>query len=142
MPSGTCALCKTGSDDLPRGLRHPTAAPLWTLLIVGLCSIPGTELPDVPVLQFDKLVHLSLFVVFAVLWLIRRPPVGLGFVAFFGVALAIVTEPYQGWLSLGRVPDPLDAVANLVGLAIGIALGARLRRRRLETRVPQRHEAS
>lgn len=129
MPSGTCALYRTGSDDVQRGLRHPTAAPLWTLLIVGLCSIPGTELPDVPVLHLDKLVHLSLFAVFAVLWLIRRPRVGFVYVAIFGAALAIVTEPYQGWLSLGRVPDPFDAVANLVGLAIGIALGTRLRRR-------------
>lgn len=129
MPSGTCVLYSAGSDDDRRGLRHPAAAPLWTLLIVGLCSIPGTELPDVPVLQFDKLVHLSLFAVFAVLWLIRRPRVGLVYVATFGAVLAIVTEPYQGWLSLGRVPDPLDALANLVGLAIGIALGTRLRRK-------------
>jgi len=129
MPSGTCVLYRTGSDDVQRGLRHRTAAPLWTLLIVGLCSIPGTELPDVPVLHLDKLVHLSLFAMFAVLWLIRHPRVGLVYVAIFGAALAIVTEPYQGWLSLGRVPDPFDAVANLVGLAIGIALGTRLRRR-------------
>ncbi|WP_237565838.1 hypothetical protein [Ornithinimicrobium cerasi] len=43
------------------------------------------------------------------------------------VAHALVSEPLQGWLVPTRQPDPLDAVADLVGIAAGILLARTLR---------------
>ncbi len=42
---------------------------------------------------------------------------------------ALVSEPVQGWVAPSRQTDVLDAVADLVGIALGVALARALRRR-------------
>ena len=110
-------------------LGHPVLAPAWTVLILALCSIPGSELPEVKIVAADKLAHLLLFVVFALLWSWRKPLVGTAAVLLGGLALAVISELYQGWIGLGRIPDPFDAVANSAGLLLGLILFRRPKRR-------------
>lgn len=100
-------------------------AVLWTLCVIAGLSIPGQDLPQTSLLQFDKLIHVGIFVVFAWLWMraidsITRMRAGGVFA--FGVIFAIMTEIYQGMLPFERSPDPLDAMADTVGILIGIAL--------------------
>jgi VanZ family protein len=68
----------------------------------------------------DKLVHLALFAALALTG--RRaglPPVGLvvGLVVYAGLS-----EVLQGVLPLGRTADPLDALTDVVGVAVGLVV--------------------
>ncbi len=102
-----------------------TAATLWTVLILALCSIPGTELPEVDLLSADKIGHFLMFAGFGYLWswalggasrrTARR-------VFLFGLLCAVGSEIYQGILPIGRDPSAADAVANVAGLITGIFL--------------------
>lgn len=105
---------------MSRLLGHPALAPAWTVLIIALCTIPGSELPEVDVIAADKLVHAFIFAVFAVLWCRRQPRVRPLTILIGGVILAVLTEPYQGWIGLGRIPDPYDTLANTIGLLAGL----------------------
>ncbi|NET33617.1 MAG: VanZ family protein [Cyanothece sp. SIO1E1] len=99
-------------------------AAVWTALILILCSIPGNELPSVQIVSLDKFIHAGLFAVFAILWLRDRPksPQRIKWVIIGGIAYGILTEFYQDWFTVGRSADPLDAVANTIGLVLGIGL--------------------
>lgn len=95
----------------------------WTVLIVVLCTVPVSEMPaQFPPFSYDKWVHLGLFAVFAVLWLRARPGQGLA-ILVAGTVFGIGIEVVQGILPIGRSPDPLDAVADVVGLVVGLGLG-------------------
>ena len=91
----------------------------WTLLILALCSIPGDSLPESELFSYDKLGHAGAFAIFAWLWLRAATPDRTAWVLAGGVAFAIGTELYQGLLPFGRLADPLDALADLVGLLAG-----------------------
>jgi hypothetical protein len=70
----------------------------------------------------DKLVHLLVFGLVAVLgrWVGLRPVV-LGSVL---AAHAVVSEVVQATVLPARSGDPLDALADLVGVGLGLAIGA------------------
>ncbi|WP_456428233.1 VanZ family protein [Rhodocaloribacter sp.] len=109
----------------------------WTLAIVVALSIPGESLPDVPVLGFDKLVHMTIFTVFAWLWMeaLDAPLRARTWsVLAAGLLFAALSEVYQGALIPGRIGDVYDAVANALGLGAGV-LVFRLRRPRRKTPV-------
>ena len=94
------------------------------LQAVGLysASMPG---PDVGVPGVDKVGHLMAFAVPAGLaWLL-----GARWVVVALVVHALVSEPVQAWVAPLRQPDPLDALADLVGIALGVAVARALLRR-------------
>lgn len=99
------------------------AAIAWTLFVWGLCSLPSATIPAVSFLpfSFDKWVHAGLFAVFGALWLLARPGEATRVFAW-GVAFGIGIELWQWMLPIGRLADPLDAAADVVGLALGIGL--------------------
>lgn len=108
------------------------AATLWTVLIIGLCSIPAPALRGPDVAGVDKLAHFVLFGIFAWLWLRavkHRAGSALRHVVLAGLALAGLTEVYQGLLPFGRDPSLLDALANTAGLLVGIAVHTAWERR-------------
>ena len=74
----------------------------------------------------DKLVHLSLFAGLAATtrWRFGPLPVAL---AALG-AYAVVSEVVQGALLASRSGDPVDVVADLVGVGLGWLAATRLRR--------------
>ena len=104
----------------------------WTLAIIVALSIPGESLPDVPVLGFDKLVHVSIFAVFAWLWMdaldaplrVRTWGVLAG-----GLLFAALSEVYQGALIPGRIGDVYDVAANVLGLVAAVLVFRRTRRK-------------
>lgn len=100
-------------------------AAAWTLAILVLCTIPGNQLPQVGVLSADKIGHFAMFTAFGWLWmhaLRLKVRVRFGLVLAAGLAYAVLTEVYQGVLPFGREPDMWDAVANSVGLLVGIGV--------------------
>ena len=96
----------------------------WAALIVALCTIPGTDLPNLDITSIDKLAHFALFAVLAWLWLDATDgPIGRrsAIVIVLGAVFGLGTEYYQGLLPWERTPDMLDAAANAVGLVAGTA---------------------
>ncbi len=101
----------------------------WMLVLLVAFSIPSANLPVLTFELADKLEHAVAFFVLGLLWMralrgsyTRRAAVTLAIGVLFGVA----TEVYQGVMPIGRLADPLDAVADAVGtgLAVGVALFA------------------
>jgi VanZ family protein len=84
----------------------------FVVLFAPESATPSTLPPGV-----DKVIHLALFAALA--WTGRRaglPVVGLA----VGLMLyAAGSEVLQGALPIGRSPDPLDAVMDTVGIALG-----------------------
>ena len=105
-------------------------AALWTVAIVVACSVPGPSLPPSPFLSFDKVVHVGLFAPLAWLW---RRAVGPrdGAILLAAAAFAVAIEVWQQLPAIGRSGDPADALADVAGAVLGIAL-ARLADRRQE----------
>ncbi len=100
----------------------------WALLIVALCSIPGSQLQNATLLSLDKVGHFGMFFVGALLW---TWPYRTGRVLAAGVALSVGTELYQGLAPfLGRRPDVFDVVADIVGLLAAFGLLLWFERRR------------
>lgn len=115
----------------------------WRVALAGyaLALVVGTHLPRSTVshwtpddiLGLDKLAHFSAYLglgaLAASVWHARRPA------TFFGAlpglcglaAFALVDEFSQGWPGLGREPDPLDFLADLVGGGMGWAAALWLR---------------
>ena len=112
--------------------QYQWLAVLWTAAILAGLSLPPSSLaPAQAVLSFDKLIHAVLFGVFGLLWMrVLCPPAVAGaalrrrggqlFAA--GVLFAGGTEVYQHVIPVRRMSDPYDALADAVGLLIGILL--------------------
>ena len=107
---------------------------LWTLLIAVACAIPGDRLPPTAILTYDKVGHFGLFVGFGFLWaLALAGPAGrrAGRVFAAGVAYAVFTEVAQQTVPfINRSGDPFDALADVAGLAAGLALAFAFQQRR------------
>ncbi|NNF04036.1 MAG: VanZ family protein [Rhodothermales bacterium] len=111
------------------------AAAVWTLLVIVSLLLPGSSVPESHLLQFDKVVHAFLFGVGVFLWL--RVPWGSRRVRWAIILAALVLAPaseiFQQALGNGRSADPMDALADIVGIVLGSALWLLLRRRRNAT---------
>jgi hypothetical protein len=111
--------------------RRKLAACLGTALLVGLCLWPKTWMPTkqetgpaAP--NVDKVAHFALFACHAMLWMRTgrlergRTLMVIGSVLF----LAAGTELVQGLSIIGRDPDKLDCLADVLGGLFGVALVA------------------
>lgn len=121
-------------------LKHLRWTLLWALVILGLCAVPGKDLPQwrwADLLSVDKLVHAGVFAVLVVLGArgLRAQHHGL---AMRSRAMAVLIaccvlyggalEVMQGTLMTDRSADVLDFVANSAGC--GLAWGWLRRRER------------
>jgi len=110
------------------------AAVVWTLTIMALCwlspkwvqkvqhSSSWFELPSL-----DKIVHWGIFCVFAVLWLrVSVSSRRYWLVALGGLALAAITELVQNLPIVNRDGNVADAITDLIGVLIGLAIGSRV----------------
>lgn len=110
---------------LPRHARRLAYASLALNAYAVLTpSTPG--LPLFP--HADKLVHVAIFLLPALLGVLGRLPVP----AWTGVlvAYAVLSEVVQATLLSTRSGSVADLLADVVGIALGITAGAAIRRRR------------
>ena len=107
------------------------AAILWVFVILLLCWTPRIwiEAPQGPrfflleIPHLDKIVHLGIFTVFALLWMHALPGghKSILFVVAFGLGLAVVTEIVQNVPIINRQGDFVDGTVDLLGALLGIA---------------------
>jgi VanZ family protein len=126
-----------------RPLRHPRAwLALWWLavaLVFAACLVPARDLPSVPH-GFDKLEHFLAFFLLAAsavqLYATRR---ALWCAAIGLLALGVAIELAQFAFTRTRSMDPMDVLADAVGVAAGFATALTPLRGlllRLEARLP------
>jgi VanZ family protein len=118
----------------------------WTLVILILCWLPKRYIPNeeaLPppfVLNFDKFVHIGIFIVFAYLWM--RPSESKRrylWVFLGGVALAVITELGQKNRIVNRDGNLPDTLADTTGALLGLAafwLQAKVRATRTVEKTP------
>ncbi|HIA79911.1 MAG TPA: teicoplanin resistance protein VanZ [Candidatus Marinimicrobia bacterium] len=90
------------------------------LILLG-SSIPGTSVPDIFLLSWDKLLHVMEYSIVGVLgirafsstW--KQPIYG---VITIGVVFGIVDELYQGMIP-GRFTSSIDVLADGIGVIFG-----------------------
>jgi len=91
---------------------------LWTLAIIIACTWPGQSLPDSPVVGFDKVVHIGMFVGWSFLWMMLFPR-KITAIFLIGIFFGILLEFYQQLLPFDRSFDWWDALADGVGTLLG-----------------------
>tara|TARA_R110002124_G_C8777847_1_gene500518 strand:+ start:421 stop:759 length:339 start_codon:yes stop_codon:yes gene_type:complete len=94
-------------------------AVIWTILILIACTWPGKDIPDAPVTGFDKIVHFGLLFVWAILWATYKKS-NLIWVCILGISYGIGLEFYQQLLPFDRTFDWYDALADAVGVIVGL----------------------
>ncbi|SBV36814.1 VanZ family protein [uncultured Stenotrophomonas sp.] len=105
-------------------LRHLRLwAALWAsavLAVIVVCLIPPPPLPPLPE-NSDKLEHFAAYFLLATgaVQLFRRGRVLLA-VGVALVAMGVCIEFAQGTLTETRSADPFDALANTVGVVVGL----------------------
>lgn len=135
---------RVGGSLSPRGplalLRAGFVAAILAQLWVLYLYVPsGSDAVSLP--HADKIVHAAVFALPAFLGVLAglRPSI-------VGAVLAVhapVSEVVQHLWIPARAGDPWDVVADVVGVLLGLALGALMLRRvrRRETVTPDRHGA-
>lgn len=99
-------------------------AGLWVLVIAAVVIgslVPAHDLPKMPD-GFDKFEHFGAYAVLAagaVQLFVRR--LSWGFVCVMLVLMGIGIEYLQAQMGLGRMLDRQDALANTIGVLIGLA---------------------
>jgi VanZ family protein len=91
---------------------------LWTFLIVLACTWPGKSLPEAPVIGFDKVIHVGMFVGWAFLWMMLYPK-KITLLFLIGIAFGILMEVFQHLLPYERTFDWWDVLADGVGTIVG-----------------------
>ena len=95
---------------------------LWWIAMFTVTSIPGSSLPEVDVVNFDKLVHVFIYGILAFLLTVaftKRGIVGLKrsiFVILIGLAYSVFDEWHQPFV--GRTCSILDIIANFIGIGL------------------------
>lgn len=96
-----------------------------SILIVIAVLIPGSNIPNVDFIGFDKFVHIAMFASWAVAvrydYRSLRPWV----VFIFGLAFSLFTEILQLFVE-GRSFDLYDMVADSAGLLMGLLVAPML----------------
>jgi len=106
-------------------MRYATVA--VSVLIVIAVLIPGKDLPDVNIGGYDKLIHIVMFVAWAVA--VRYDsgarPLNFTVVLLTGAAFSALTELLQLVVE-GRSFDIYDMAADMAGLVVGLVVAGPL----------------
>ncbi|HEY9476559.1 MAG TPA: VanZ family protein [Mycobacteriales bacterium] len=105
------------------------------LLSLVVLFAPGSDVPGAPP-GVDKIVHFGLFALLALtgrLAGVRVVPLGVGLLCY-----AVASEFIQAYAPISRDGGLADAIADTVGMLVGIGLSALISRRvrRLRRRTP------
>lgn len=93
---------------------------IWTVIMLIGCLTPHADLPDELVSLNDKVQHVAIFALFALLW--RLAGLKLATVAFVGVLFGALIEVLQYVLPINRSADWIDFFADSIGIAVGLLL--------------------
>ena len=96
-----------------------------TILLLASSFIPGSSIPNVPILSWDKAAHVLVFLVYALLLAAAsRTRKGWGWITLAGGSvMGIATEWLQSFAP-GRDVSGYDFIANVIGVLIGIGVVA------------------
>ncbi len=97
---------------------------IYMLLILGVSSLPGDNIPKSILLNFDKLIHLIEYFILGVLLMKSMKSISskrLMVVIPFGLFFGIMDEYLQSFIS-GRFSSSLDVLADTIGVVIGSLL--------------------
>lgn len=102
-------------------------AVIWTLVIMILSLLSAAkikELQVVDILGIDKAGHIFFYVILSFLWAKAAEINGKsqGLIIFLCISFGFFLEILQFYLSIGRTLDFYDALANVIGVYIGIFL--------------------
>lgn len=110
---------------------------IWTLIIFGLCSMPGKAIPKISwleLLSFDKFVHAGIFFVEQILFM--RALSSLDKKMFYGILALLFCILYGGSLELmqfyifsSRSGDVFDFIANSSGALLGFLLFSKINKK-------------
>ena len=94
-----------------------------SVLIIIAVLIPGSNLPDVSIGGYDKVIHIAMFIAWAlaVRFDYNRQPFHYALVFLIGIIFSAFTEVLQ-ILVEGRSFDIYDMAADAIGLVIGLAI--------------------
>ena len=100
-------------------------AVIWLIIIVVISGFPGDKVPEVPIWQFDKLVHSVVYLVLSVTLLIafpkaKRKLIWLITIILFGIFYGGIMEILQHYIFINRSGNWYDFMANAVGTVIGL----------------------
>jgi VanZ family protein len=110
-------------------LRYNFLSVLWFVLIVVLSFLPGKDLPEVGIFQFDKLVHVVFYLLlfqftmvgWKLQWQFRTLQNASGLCVFILCSVfGVLIECGQGLLTTDRFFDVYDAIANGIGALVGL----------------------
>jgi len=98
------------------------ALPFAAMVLVSLVVLfaPASATPSTWPPGVDKVVHLALFAALA--WTGRRAGLPVRALAVGLVAYAVGSEVLQGLLPIGRDAEVLDAMVDVVGVTLGLAV--------------------
>lgn len=102
----------------------------WTIIIIVSLSIPGSTIPKTTIFGLDKWVHGFLFLIWTLMLLNSFQNISrkhIIFICIVGLMFAVSSELYQQTFIINRQADIFDAIADVIGLLMGIVL-YRLRR--------------
>lgn len=103
---------------LKNTFSKPHLAIVWTLVILGLYSLPNKQMPKD--LGWDKLHHFGSFGILGALWYWAKPhPMR---VIVGGIAYGLFIEVWQHVLPIGRTFDLYDALADAIGVVVAIPI--------------------
>ena len=97
---------------------------IYMILILGVSSLPGENIPKSWLLSFDKLIHLIEYFILGILLMKSMKNVStkmLIVVIPFGIFFGIIDEYLQSFIS-GRFSSALDVLADTIGVVIGSLL--------------------
>jgi VanZ family protein len=121
-------------------LKYNKWSLLWALFILVLCGIPGKDIPEVDIVNFDKIIHSGIFFVLLLLT-VRGFSLQTDIKIFYKspkIMSFIVCVTYGGILELlqdaifkDRSADVLDFIANSFGCLVGCIFYNTIERRLL-----------
>ena len=104
---------------------------LWAVIILALTSIPGKEMPEINLWNWDKLAHGGVYFILAVLlfrylYFVRRVALKAvpGPAILIGIVYGLLDELHQLFIP-NRSCTWQDMLANTVGICLGVYLASR-----------------
>ena len=103
------------------------ASIIVSVLIIIAVLIPGPNLPDVSIGGFDKVIHVVMFLTWAIAvrFDFRSRSFSAWVVFLTGIVFSLLTEILQRLVE-GRSFDIYDMAADAVGLLIGLLIGKKV----------------